>query len=66
MKTQLYCGVSSRAYNVKKIVKDFSQLPRSAEYYATIYKCDVKKPLPDLYDIYLTTSGQYYARLITY
>lgn len=58
-KTQLHCGVSSRAYKVKKIVKDFSQLPRSAEYYATIYG-------PEIYDIYLTTAGQYYARLITH
>jgi hypothetical protein len=59
MKTQLFCGVSSRAYNVKKILKDFDQLPRSAEYFTTIYG-------PDIYDIYLTTGGQYYARLITY
>ena len=59
MKTQLFCGVTARAYNIKKILKDFSQLPRSAEYYATIYGADI-------YDIYLTTSGQYYARLITY
>jgi hypothetical protein len=59
MKTQLYCGATARAYNIKKILKDFSQLPRSAEYYATIYGADI-------YDIYLTTSGQYYARLITY
>jgi hypothetical protein len=56
-KTQIYCAVTSRAYNVRKIFNDFSQLPQSAEYYATIYGAA-------MYDIYLTTAGQYYARLI--
>ena len=58
-KIQLHCGVTSRAYKVKRIFKEFTQLPRSAEYFTTIYG-------PDIYDIYMTTRGQYYARLITY
>ena len=65
MKTEFICRVTRRAYNIKKIFNDFSQLPRSAEYNDTIYICNAVNYLPMLYDIYITPSGKFYARLIT-